>query len=289
MGSVLRFGRLLTSAWLLAFLPAVPVVLLVLKLTQQRTGSDIIYSLLIYIFFVLFVFLVKKLSSLEEWNAGVQKDLERRIKILQLQGVRAQIDPHLIFNILNTVASLIYLDDREAAYDYMIKFTQFLRFVLNDAEEIFRPLSDELDMVKNYLDLEKLRFGDKFDYVIEIDESISQKEIVPRFMLQTFAEDAVTNGIVHLPTGGMIKISVKREGEYLRTEIEDNGKSHNNQHREERRTSARVVLTGELYSLLNQMSNNPIRYFSSEILTGDNTPYGTRSVVLVPVDITVGI
>ena len=91
----------------------------------------------IYLILVLFIELLNRINTFKV----VQKEsLNRRLVTLQLQGIKAQLDPHFTFNTLNSVASLIYLEDRETAYDYMIKFTELLRGMLNDAERIYRSL-----------------------------------------------------------------------------------------------------------------------------------------------------
>ena len=121
------------------------------------------------------------------------------------------------------MASLIYLEDREAAYDYMIKFTELLRGMLNDAERIYRSLAEELQFLTTYLELEKLRFGEKFNYKIEIGDGVTQKEQVPKLVLQTFAENAIKHGIMPCAEGGLLKIRVVKEDDYLKLTIEDNG------------------------------------------------------------------
>ena len=147
----------------------------------------------IYSLFFFFILIVRRINTYQV----VQKEsLKRRLVTLQLQGIKAQLDPHFTFNALNSVASLIYLEDREAAYDYMNKFTQLLRGMLNDAERIYRSVAEELDFVTTYLELEKLRFGEKLKYEIEIGEGVSQKEQVPKLVLHTFAENAVKHGIM---------------------------------------------------------------------------------------------
>ena len=79
--------------------------------------------------------------------------------------------------------------------------------MLNDAEKIYRSLGEEIDFVTTYLELEKLRFGEKFNYEIEIGEGVSKREQVPKLVLQTFAENAVKHGIMPSESGGLMKIS----------------------------------------------------------------------------------
>ncbi len=113
----------------------------------------------IYILFFLFILIIKRVNTRQ---IEQRESMKRRLLTLQLQGIKSQFDPHFTFNALNSVASLVYMDDRKAAYDYLNKFTQLIRRLLNDAERIYRSLEEELEFVTTYLDLEKLRFGDKF-------------------------------------------------------------------------------------------------------------------------------
>ena len=140
--------------------------------------------------------LLFSLKELEPHSLKRKRILNNRLLTLQLQGIKAQLDPHFTFNTLNSIASLIYLEDRHAAYDYMRKFTQLLRSMLNDAEKIYRNLGEEIDFVTTYLELEKLRFGEKFNYEIEIGEGVNKLEQVPKLVLQTFTENAVKHGIM---------------------------------------------------------------------------------------------
>jgi signal transduction histidine kinase len=235
----------------------------------------------IYLFFYLFIVLIKRINTNQ---LKVKENINRRLLSLQLQGIKSQLDPHFTFNTLNSVASLIYLDDRQAAYDYMHKFTRLLRSMLNDAEKIFRNLGEELDFVTTYLDLEKLRFGDKLNYEIEVGEGISKSEQVPKLVLQTFVENAVKHGIMPSTEGGLIKIHVIREKDYLRLTVEDNGIGREKSAGTSTSTGKGLKLTSEFYDILNHMNNRPIRYQITDLYDSSQYPSGTKVEVWVPVD-----
>jgi hypothetical protein len=236
----------------------------------------------IYLLSFLFIFLVKKINT---YQVVHKESLNRRLVTLQLQGIKTQLDPHFTFNSLNSIASLIYLEDRQAAYDYLIKFTQLLRGILNDAERIYRSLGEELEFVTTYLDLEKLRFGEKFNYEIEIGEGISQKEKVPKMVLQTFAENAVKHGIMPGAEGGLLKIRVEKETDYLRLIIEDNGIGREAAAGHSTSTGKGLKITGEFYDILNQMNKKQIKHSISDLYNKGGEPAGTRVEVWVPLNI----
>lgn len=235
----------------------------------------------IYLLFLMFIILTKRINTLQV----VQKEsLNRRLVTLQLRGIKSQLDPHFTFNTLNSIASLIYIEDRQTAYDYMIKFTELLRGMINDADRVYRSLGEELEFVTTYLDLEKLRFGEKFNYKIIIGEGVSQREQVPKLVLQTFAENATKHGIMSNAQGGLLKIMVNKEKDYLKLIIEDNGIGREAAAGHSTSTGKGLKLTREFYDILNQINKKPIRHFIIDLHNEAGDPSGTRVEVWVPVE-----
>ena len=236
----------------------------------------------IYSVFFLFIVIIKRINT---FQIEQKESLKRRLVTLQLQGIKSQLDPHFTFNALNSVASLIYLEDREAAYDYMNKFTQLLRGMLNDAERIYRSVREELDFVITYLDLEKLRFGEKLKYDIEIGEGVSQDEQVPKLVLHTFAENAVKHGIMPSTEGGTLKIRIDKEKDYLKITVEDNGIGRARAEGHSTSTGKGLKITREFYDILNQINKKPIKHLITDLYNESGDPAGTRVEVWVPADI----
>jgi two-component sensor histidine kinase len=234
--------------------------------------------------YLLLVFFVGAINRINTIKVQQKEKLKQRLLTLQLQGIKSQLDPHFTFNTLNSIASLIYLEDKETAYDYMNKFTHLLRAMLNDAERVYRSIDEELDFVKTYLDLEKLRFGDKFNYEIQIGNEISHKEQVPKLVLQTFAENAIKHGIMSRTDGGMIKIIIDKVGDNLKLTIEDNGIGRDRAAGLSTSTGKGLKLTGEFYDILNQLNKKPITHIIIDLYNESGTPTGTRVEVMVPIE-----
>ena len=235
----------------------------------------------IFLLCYFFIILIKRINTLQV----VQKEsLNRRLVTLQLQGIKSQLDPHFTFNTLNSIASLIYLEDRHLAYDYMNKFTQLLRGLINDAERVYRSLGEELEFVTTYLDLEKLRFGEKFNYEIVIGESVNLRDQVPKLVLHTFAENAIKHGIMSLAEGGIVKIIAEKKKDYLILSIEDNGIGRAMAEGQSTSTGKGLKLTGEFYDILNQINKRPIRHSIIDLYSDRGDSIGTRAEVWVPVD-----
>ena len=148
---------------------------------------------------------------------------EKEMIELQLKTIKSQIDPHFAFNAINTIASFIFSDKPDAAYDYFTRFARMIRNILEDDEKISRSLQEEIDFVRNYLELQKMRFRENLDYKIDVDEDVPGDFLVPKMIIQSYAENAIKHGLMNRKTGGVLKISVSKEASELQVIIEDNG------------------------------------------------------------------
>jgi sensor histidine kinase YesM len=166
----------------------------------------------------------------------------------------------------------------------MNKFTHLLRGLINDAERIYRSLGEELEFVTTYLDLEKLRFGDKCAYQISIGEGVTRQEQVPKLVLHTFAENAIKHGIMSRAEGGVLKIKAERNRDYLVLSIEDNGIGRSKAEGLSNSTGKGLRLTGEFYDILNQINKKPIKHLIIDLHNEKGESVGTRAEVWVPVD-----
>jgi len=166
----------------------------------------------------------------------------------------------------------------------MNKFTQLLRSLINDAEMIYRSLGKELEFVTTYLELEKLRFGDKFKFEVLIGQNVSLNEQVPKLVLHTFAENAIKHGIMSRVEGGTLKISAEKNRKYLVLSVEDNGIGRKRAEGSSKSTGKGLKLTGEFYDILNQINKNPIKHLMIDLYDENNEPSGTRVEVWVPLE-----
>ena len=152
-------------------------------------------------------------------------DSEKAVLQMEQRLFRSQMNPHFIFNTLGSIQSFL-LDknkSKEAAY-YIAKFSKLMRQILSQSQRSAIPLQEELDTLNNYLLLQKMRFQDKFDYQIELDQTVKVDDInIPPMLLQPVVENAIEHGKIHLLTDGLIQVAFKMKGELLQVEISDNG------------------------------------------------------------------
>lgn len=164
------------------------------------------------------------LSALIFFIFRTLKKVQIKNKKIALQSLRREMNPHFIFNSLNSVNQFIATNNELEANQYLTKFSKLMRGVMENSSEDFIPFQQELDLLQNYLALEKTRFADKFDYEITVDENLNQQNLqLPGMMVQPFLENAIWHGLRYKTEKGFLKLSFKKENQNLKIIIEDNG------------------------------------------------------------------
>ncbi|GAB5554461.1 MAG: histidine kinase [Saprospiraceae bacterium] len=159
---------------------------------------------------------------LQQFKAAAQ--IEKEMLELQRSALRAQMNPHFIFNCLNSIQNFILKNDQKNATIYLAKFAQLIRDTLNASMEEKISLNTEVALLENYLNLEKLRFKEKFDFQIRVDDHLDALEIMlPPLITQPFVENAILHGLAKMDSGGQIKIDFLKANEQLEIRIQDNG------------------------------------------------------------------
>jgi len=152
------------------------------------------------------------------------KKVQIKNKKIALQSLRREMNPHFIFNSLNSVNQFIATNNELEANQYLTKFSKLMRGVMENSAEDFIPFQQEFDLLQNYLALEKTRFADKFDYEILVDENLNQQNLqLPGMMVQPFLENAIWHGLRYRTEKGFLKLNFKKENQHLKISIHDNG------------------------------------------------------------------
>jgi len=142
---------------------------------------------------------------------------------LQLNSVIKQFDPHFTFNAVTSVGSLIMKGEKEKAYNYFIKLSNLLRSIIADSNALLKPLEEELEFVTRYCELQKLRFGNRFEYRINVAPDVNLKSPVPKMIIQSFAENAIKHGLENKKERGILEISIMNLEGGVEVKIRDNG------------------------------------------------------------------
>lgn len=145
---------------------------------------------------------------------------------LEMKALRAQINPHFLFNCMNSINRMIYENKNDEASRYLTRFSKLVRLILENTERSVVTLRDELELLESYIQLESLRFKSRIDFLITVDESVNRDATyLPAMILQPFVENAIWHGLMHLDPErkGKLQIHVFQNDGVLHCSIEDNG------------------------------------------------------------------
>jgi len=180
-------------------------------------GVIVVFSFVSYFIFTRRINRIRKEESL-------QTDFNKQLVMLEMKALRAQMNPHFIFNVINSIQDYILKNDARAAQRYLSKFAKLIRSILDNSVhgEVF--LEDELKAAELYVELEQQRFEDKFDFDILISEDVdSGSLLVPSMILQPFLENAIKHGISNLQSKGKLSLKVFQNDTFVKVLISDNG------------------------------------------------------------------
>ncbi|HEY8512189.1 MAG TPA: tetratricopeptide repeat protein [Cyclobacteriaceae bacterium] len=218
--------------------------------------------------------------------ANKNREIEEANKELEKRMLRAQMDPHFIFNCLNGIQHFITANDKHNALRYLSRFSQLVRQVLENSVNTIVPLADELRLLELYIELEALRFGQRFEHEIAVDPEIDIHNVeVPFLLLQPYVENAIQHGLRHRPAGGRLSISLRRSGTNVYCVVEDNGVGRNHARRlgggrSDHRPRG-MALAEQRLTLLNKKQSRKT-LVRIEDLNESSRSSGTKVIITIP-------
>jgi tetratricopeptide (TPR) repeat protein len=260
------------------------------KIKQQQLKQEAILKNFLFIFLVvlvvagIFIFrnLTLKRKNEKLQNGKQQAELQEQATRLEMQALRAQMNPHFIFNCLSSINCFILENETEKASDYLTRFSRLIRMVLTNSEKPLITLEEELKMLKLYLDMERLRFEDSFDYnIIYTNDVDTESVLVPPLLLQPFCENAIWHGLMNKEGQGHLNITIMKEGEYLNCVITDDGigrakAAELNTGSAKKERSMGLKITTDRLSLFNQDKEINTFYEIHDIVDESGTVSGTK-------------
>jgi LytS/YehU family sensor histidine kinase len=156
----------------------------------------------------------------------LKSEYEKKLANVEMSALLAQMNPHFLFNSLNSIDSYIIRNESKKASEYLNNFARLMRLILQNSRSNYINLKDELEALELYMQMESLRFKNKFCYSIAIDENVESSSIViPPMLIQPYVENAIWHGLMHKTNGteGLVKINISKNADDLLCVIEDNG------------------------------------------------------------------
>ncbi|MEZ4998680.1 MAG: histidine kinase [Bacteroidales bacterium] len=141
-----------------------------------------------------------------------------------MKAIRNQIEPHFTLNVLNAIGGLYLTEENRQQADYIFgRYASLIRQTVITSDKVIISLEDELEFVSNYIDIERFRAGNSFEYLVETDPAIDMAMRIPRMLIYTLAENSVKHGLRRRAEGGVLRISAGLNGGHVSVIVEDNG------------------------------------------------------------------
>ncbi len=219
------------------------------------------------------------ISDRKRRKARFEKDAAQ----LETQALRSQMNPHFIFNALNSINAYVQKNEPDRAASFLSRFARLMRLVLENSRQAEVPLKDDLEALEHYLHLERARSGEKFDYAINVDPVIDQEDVfVPPLVAQPFVENAIWHGMSGKEGKGHITLAITRQGEDLIFTIDDDGVGRHAPKHEQaegvvpKKSSLGTAITQARLDLVSKQKGRPAGYRYVD------KPSGTRVELTLP-------
>ena len=248
-------------------------------------GFGFVFFGLIYTFYKLQILKLEKRNQLLLEKVNLEKNLNQS----KLKAIKSQMNPHFFYNALNTIQSFILSNEKKQAVSYLSKFSNLTRTILEMTEKETISIAEEVKTLSLYLDIEKARFEEDFNYHILVDDEIDAENIkIPTMLLQPYVENAVKHGLLHKQGEKAVTIHFQKETEHIKISIDDNGigrqkSTELNAIKNKNHNSFATEAMQNRVNLLNQYNqkNISIQYIDKTNL--NNQPTGTSVVFEIPI------
>ncbi len=188
-----------------------------------------------------------------------EAEFNAKVSDTELKALRSQMNPHFIFNSLNSIGDYILKNDTQSASDYLSKFAKLMRLTLENSEKKEIILREDISLLRTYIDIERKRFNNSFDYIIKVDDNLDEDNIlVPPMILQPFIENSIIHGLALKENSGVLTISFKAENDMLICSVDDNGigrKSSTANKANTENKSMGMAITKSRIEIINKLKN----------------------------------
>jgi LytS/YehU family sensor histidine kinase len=216
-------------------------------------------------------------------------EMNHKISEITQKNLRQQMNPHFIFNTLNSIQYYMYQHDKISTNNYLTNFSSLIRKTLENSQHTSIPIKDEIDALELYLQLESVRFKDKFDYNINIDDDIDTLLYkIPTMLIQPYVENAICHGLNNRNDKGFLNIDLKLLDDSIECTIEDNGigreaaleikKQKNGNH-----NSLGTKITESRLNLVNALYGKNMKIDYTDLKDENGQPSGTKVVIHIPI------
>jgi hypothetical protein len=228
-------------------------------------------------------FFIMIIARIQQYRIKMVRESEIKMASLQMRAIKNQIDPHFTLNVLNAIGSLYSDENNREKADYIFgKYAKLIRQTVISSDKINVTIEEELDFIKNYIEIERFRSNISFEYSINVDKNSNTHTKIPKMLIHTFVENAVKYGIRNRSEGGLLKITVRSDENMCNVIIEDNGPGIELNVHSVSGTGKGLKILNELIDLYHKLEKKKITYTLQDILENGNAVVGTKAIINIP-------
>lgn len=248
------------------------------------------YGLILFVIAsILYGFYQFKLNQIKK-EEKLKSKYSQQIAEIEMKALRAQMNPHFIFNSLNSIQKYILKNDSFAASQYLTKFSKLIRLILDHSNQNYILLSSETELLKLYIEIEALRFDDQFDYEIKIDEKLNADTIqIPSMIIQPYIENAIWHGLLHKENKGKLTLEISRfDNNNINVLVIDDGIGRQKalelkSKQVLKKKSYGLQITEDRISILNKTQSNKTSLIIHDLKDEKGSASGTKVELIIPI------
>ncbi len=217
-------------------------------------------------------------------------EFSRQVAEVELAALRAQMNPHFVFNCLNSINTFILLNDPKNASGYLQKFSRLIRKVLDASRSEYSSLRDELDTLRYYIELEQMRYGGRFNFIINVPETLNPDAFeLPPMLVQPYVENAIWHGLMNREAeGGLLLLDVFEQNNSLVIKVEDNGVGRKKAAELKSRSAVAhkshgMQVTDERIRIINELYHTSATVTIEDLFDEKGEGKGTRVILTIPI------
>lgn len=241
-------------------------------------------SIAILIIAAVWIIFYRRIKHIKDKHQVEKKmlEIEKQKFDLEQKALRLQMNPHFIFNSLNSIQSYIVTQDTDKAVQYLGKFSQLMRLIMANSSYKYISMKEEIKSIQYYLELEKLRFENKFNFILKIDKKIDQEFIqIPPMIVQPYIENAIIHGLLHKQTKGKLEINFALNKKSVICTVIDNGVGREKSMEIDKesgikRKSRGMLITKARLEILNRQSDDQFSVLIDDLRDTKGSPKGTK-------------
>ncbi|PSR51913.1 hypothetical protein AHMF7605_28810 [Adhaeribacter arboris] len=240
--------------------------------------------IIIVLSFAFYRYRIRQVRRQEQLKTSFEKQLAE----VSITALRAQMNPHFLFNSLNSINNFIVKNKAEDAANYLTKFSRLIRLILTNSKLALVSLANELEAIRLYIQLENIRFNGRFSYSLEIQEGVDIEYFeIPPLLIQPYVENAIWHGLLHKEGKGHLKIKVYVQNAYLYVEVEDNGVGRKLAVELKSKSATKdksmgMQITSERVEMLNKLKQQQATVEIIDQEDSNGNPLGTKVILKIP-------